>query len=93
MPNGYLFTNCTSIKGLFGLGSHICSFVVFFHYNHFTLSCRNLANDIVDTQRPGDFNQALMELGATVCTPKSPDCTKCPLKSTCRAYTKVSHLF
>ena len=34
---------------------------------------------------PGDFNQAMMELGATVCTPKSPDCGKCPLASACAA--------
>lgn len=35
--------------------------------------------------RPGDFNQALMDLGRTVCTPKSPRCTECPLRSMCRA--------
>ena len=34
---------------------------------------------------PGDFNQAMMELGATVCTPKSPDCAKCPLARACAA--------
>ena len=34
---------------------------------------------------PGDFNQAMMELGALVCTPKSPDCTKCPLVKMCAA--------
>ena len=33
----------------------------------------------------GDMNQAFMELGATICTPKSPLCTKCPLSSTCKA--------
>ena len=32
---------------------------------------------------PGDFNQAMMELGATVCTPKSPGCAKCPLARAC----------
>ena len=35
--------------------------------------------------RPGDFNQAMMELGALVCTPKSPDCGVCPLGKRCRA--------
>jgi A/G-specific adenine glycosylase len=35
--------------------------------------------------RAGDFNQAMMELGATVCTPSSPDCAQCPLASQCRA--------
>ena len=38
----------------------------------------------IDTCRvPGDFNQAMMELGALVCTPKSPDCAKCPLARAC----------
>ena len=35
--------------------------------------------------RPGDFNQAMMELGALVCTPKSPDCGVCPLRKRCQA--------
>ena len=34
---------------------------------------------------PGDFNQAMMELGALVCTPKSPDCKRCPLAKMCAA--------
>lgn len=34
-------------------------------------------------ERPGDFNQALMELGATICTPKGPQCNKCPVKEFC----------
>ncbi len=40
---------------------------------------------LVDPHRPGDFNQALMELGATVCTPRSPDCAACPVSEGCRA--------
>jgi len=36
-------------------------------------------------ERPGDWNQALMELGATVCTPKSPLCAECPLAQNCVA--------
>jgi A/G-specific adenine glycosylase len=36
---------------------------------------------------PGDFNQALMELGAGVCTPKNPKCSSCPLNNACTAYT------
>lgn len=35
--------------------------------------------------RPGDLNQALMELGATVCTPRAPRCDACPWRSVCRA--------
>ncbi len=37
-------------------------------------------------RRPGAFNQALMELGATVCTPQTPDCAHCPVSDRCRAY-------
>jgi A/G-specific adenine glycosylase len=42
-----------------------------------------LANHLLDPSRPGDFNQAMMELGATVCLPKNPLCLACPLKSQC----------
>uniref|UniRef100_A0A667WH64 Adenine DNA glycosylase n=2 Tax=Myripristis murdjan TaxID=586833 RepID=A0A667WH64_9TELE len=48
-----------------------------------------LANTLVDPERPGDFNQAMMELGARVCTPKSPLCGQCPIQSHCRSYRKV----
>ena len=34
---------------------------------------------------PGDFNQAMMELGATICTPKNPSCGDCPLRKDCAA--------
>jgi A/G-specific adenine glycosylase len=40
---------------------------------------------LVPGDRPGDFNQALMELGATVCLPRSPRCEACPLAAWCRA--------
>jgi A/G-specific adenine glycosylase len=43
------------------------------------------AADLVDPARPGDFNQALMDLGATVCTPRSPRCGACPLCLHCAA--------
>lgn len=39
----------------------------------------------LDQNRAGDFNQAMMELGATVCTPTSPNCGECPVKSDCIA--------
>jgi A/G-specific adenine glycosylase len=41
---------------------------------------------LVPVRRPGDFNQAWMELGALVCRPAGPDCRLCPLRSDCRAY-------
>uniref|UniRef100_A0A3Q2ZHN0 Adenine DNA glycosylase n=1 Tax=Kryptolebias marmoratus TaxID=37003 RepID=A0A3Q2ZHN0_KRYMA len=49
----------------------------------------NLANSLVDRERPGDFNQAMMELGARVCTPKGSLCSQCPVQSHCRSYRKV----
>jgi A/G-specific adenine glycosylase len=44
-----------------------------------------LAGELVPAERPGDFNQALMELGATVCTPRAPACGSCPLAADCVA--------
>ncbi|KAM6262454.1 adenine DNA glycosylase [Porphyrio hochstetteri] len=49
----------------------------------------DMANALVDRSRPGDFNQALMELGATVCTPKAPLCGECPVKQHCQARRRV----
>ncbi|KAK4819244.1 hypothetical protein QYF61_000455 [Mycteria americana] len=49
----------------------------------------DMANVLVDRSRPGDFNQALMELGATVCVPKAPLCGECPVKQHCRARRRV----
>ncbi len=40
---------------------------------------------LVPAKRPGDFNQAMMELGATVCLPKKPFCLVCPLQKPCEA--------
>jgi A/G-specific adenine glycosylase len=42
------------------------------------------AESLLDPRRPGDFNQAMMELGATVCTPRRPKCLICPLNSYCQ---------
>ncbi len=39
---------------------------------------------LVDPRRAGDFNQAIMELGATACTPRNPQCLVCPWKTECR---------
>lgn len=41
---------------------------------------------LLPAQRPGDFNQALMELGATLCFPTNPECRRCPIKKICRAH-------
>ncbi|XP_022771619.1 adenine DNA glycosylase [Durio zibethinus] len=45
-----------------------------------------LAAQLVDPSRPGDFNQSLMELGATLCTALNPSCSSCPVSSQCRAF-------
>uniref|UniRef100_A0A803MFM6 Adenine DNA glycosylase n=1 Tax=Chenopodium quinoa TaxID=63459 RepID=A0A803MFM6_CHEQI len=45
----------------------------------------SLAGQLVDPHRPGEFNQALMELGATICTPTSPSCSECPISAQCHA--------
>jgi A/G-specific adenine glycosylase len=42
-----------------------------------------LAGRLVDPEQPGDFNQALMELGATVCLPRNPKCLVCPFSRDC----------
>lgn len=43
------------------------------------------AAEFLDPEVPGDFNQAMMELGATICTPKSPRCAECPVTAWCEA--------
>ena len=46
---------------------------------------REIAGQILDPKRAGEFNQALMELGATVCLPKQPRCPACPVAGQCVA--------
>lgn len=45
---------------------------------------QDLASQLLDQERPGDFNQAMMELGATVCLPRNPQCLVCPLAAGCK---------
>jgi A/G-specific adenine glycosylase len=51
---------------------------------------RALAQQLVSSERPGDSNQAMMELGATVCLPKAPLCLHCPVQPWCR--TRGEHV-
>ena len=44
------------------------------------------AEHLLEKSHPGDWNQSLMELGATVCTPKSPSCASCPVSNHCAAF-------
>ncbi|TWI29949.1 A/G-specific adenine glycosylase [Paracoccus sulfuroxidans] len=48
---------------------------------------RALAQSVTPATRPGDFAQAMMDLGATICTPRSPACAICPLNAPCKART------
>ena len=50
-----------------------------------TRQLREIAAALVDPDRPGDWTQALMELGALICLPKSPKCLLCPLNDVCQA--------
>lgn len=47
---------------------------------------QELATTLLDTTRPGDHNQAVMELGAVICTPHAPRCPECPLQDRCVAH-------
>lgn len=49
---------------------------------------KELAQSLMDEERPGLFNQAIMEFGALQCTPKLPACATCPFKEKCYAYSK-----
>ena len=51
---------------------------------------RPLANDLLNLEQPGDHNQAMMELGATVCVKHKPLCTVCPVVQFCKSATKGS---
>jgi A/G-specific adenine glycosylase len=48
--------------------------------------CASVADALLDPKRPGDWNQALMELGQTVCVPRRPACGTCPLRRHCQAF-------
>jgi len=47
-----------------------------------------LASELIDTKRPADYNQAIMEFGALYCTPKSPNCSDCIFVDKCMAFEK-----
>lgn len=47
---------------------------------------RQMAEALLDREHPGTFNQAVMELGALVCTPRNPACRECPLRHHCKAF-------
>src|SRR3546814_13646204 len=47
---------------------------------------KRLAATLTPSVRPGDFAQAMMDLGATICTPRSPRCLSCPLLQDCQSH-------
>jgi A/G-specific adenine glycosylase len=49
---------------------------------------RTLAETLTPRKRPGDFAQAMMDLGATICAPRTPVCTRCPLRAQCSAHAE-----
>ena len=51
---------------------------------------RQPAAALIDRNRPGDYNQALMDLGAKVCLPRSPRCALCPVAAHCEAFREDS---
>ncbi|MBX7131158.1 MAG: A/G-specific adenine glycosylase [Fimbriimonadaceae bacterium] len=46
------------------------------------------AQSLIPSENPGDWNQAMMELGATICTPKNPKCEQCPIAKLCAAHAQ-----
>lgn len=60
----------------------------------FNKEIRAITERLISKKFPGDFNQALMDLGAMICLPKNPKCAVCPLSSHCQAYKENStHLY
>jgi len=54
------------------------------------LAVQEVVDAIIERGRPGDFNQAMMELGATVCQKQSPDCLHCPIQNSCMACSQMN---
>lgn len=56
-----------------------------------TKTVHGLATSLLDRKRPGDWNQALMELGQRICTPRQPLCSSCPVKNLCISRGQLEH--
>jgi A/G-specific adenine glycosylase len=54
------------------------------------LKIRQMVDMLIDIRHPGDFNEAMMDFGAMICTPQNPGCFDCVLKKFCSAYTNGS---
>ena len=53
-----------------------------------TKEFKELAQELIDKEQPAEFNQAIMEFGATQCKPNNPDCHICPFKDSCVAFNQ-----
>lgn len=51
-----------------------------------------IMTDIIDPHKPGDFNQAMMDLGSSTCTPTTPTCNLCPINEFCQSFEKGTML-
>lgn len=85
------FGECTGVVdgNVIRVLSRLCSIGALSSSNQAVEKFWELANKLVPEDRPGDFNQALMEFGATLCTPQSPQCHACPLREHCSALKQV----
>ena len=85
------FGECTGVVdgNVIRVLSRLCSIGALSSSNQAVEKFWELANKLVPEDRPGDFNQALMEFGATLCTPQSPQCHACPLRKQCSALKQV----
>ncbi len=52
----------------------------------------NLAQSLITSSNPGDYNQGIMEIGATICTPKKPNCPECPISYACKSFESKTQL-
>lgn len=59
------------------------------HEKNTKASISEYAQQLLDVSAPGDFNEAMMELGATICTPRKPKCLLCPISAFCQAFHKL----
>ncbi|GAA5881598.1 hypothetical protein JCM8547_002315, partial [Rhodosporidiobolus lusitaniae] len=62
------------------------------HFKRKKSSKKDVLHDVGGPNKPGAWNQALMELGATVCTPKNPKCDECPISEECLGYAEARYL-
>ncbi|MGB0715227.1 MAG: A/G-specific adenine glycosylase, partial [Phycisphaerae bacterium] len=72
---------CRVVARLFAIEENILT-------NRGRSAVKHFAEQLLPHDRPGDFNQAWMDLGSSICTPKTPRCLLCPLKEHCRSFAE-----